>query len=202
MKSLFASIAAVALTSGLATAASAEPFNGAFVGGQVGWNQDDIGSPTSPVGPVIVDESQDSVSGGLFLGYDHKVSPNFVLGAEAGVQFGADDEVVANRGSSLVTIDPKRSFDLTARAGYLAGENTLVYARGGYANARVNTAIQDVNGFRSASENRDGWLVGGGVEQALSDNVSARVEYRYSDLGDSNGKYDRHQALFGIAYRF
>jgi outer membrane immunogenic protein len=46
--------------------------------------------------------------------------------------------------------------------------------------------------------------VGGGVERKLLDNVSARVEYRYSDLGDNSdtGKFERHQVLAGIAYRF
>ena len=45
-------------------------------------------------------------------------------------------------------------------------------------------------------------VVGGGVEHALSDNLSARVEYRYSDLGEGDGGFDRHQALFGLSYRF
>jgi outer membrane immunogenic protein len=45
-------------------------------------------------------------------------------------------------------------------------------------------------------------LVGGGVEQAITDNISARIEYRYSDLSDGDGKFDRHQALVGVAYRF
>jgi outer membrane immunogenic protein len=202
MKRILSSIAAVALTAGFATAASAEPFNGPFVGVQAGWSQDDVGTPSTPLGDVGVNRSQDSLSGGVFLGYDYKISPRVVVGAEAGVQLGADDSIVRDNGTSLVTIDPKRSLDLTARAGYLVNDDTLVYARGGYTNARVRTSIQDSAGIRSASADRDGWLVGGGVEHALSDNVSARLEYRYSDLGEGDGGFDRHQALFGIAYRF
>ena len=202
MKRIVTSVAALALTVGLASAASAEPFNGPYVGAQAGWNQDDLGTPSTPLGDRAVDRSRDSASGGVFAGYDYKVSPRFVLGAEAGVQFGADDRIVRDTGATRLTVDPKRSLDLTARAGYLMTDNTMLYARGGYTNARVQTSVENAGGIRSASVNRDGWLVGGGIEHALSDNVSARAEYRYSDLSEGDGKFDRHQALFGIAYRF
>jgi len=202
MKRIVTSVAALALTVGLASAASAEPFNGPFIGAQAGWSQDDLGTPSTPLGDRAVDRSRDSVSGGVFVGYDYKVSPRVVLGAEAGVQFGADDSIVRDTGATRLTVDPKRSLDLTARAGYLVTDNTLLYARGGYTNARVKTSVENAAGIRSASADRDGWLVGGGVEHALSDNVSARAEYRYSDLSEGDGKFDRHQALFGIAYRF
>lgn len=202
MKRIVSSVAALALAAGLGSAASAEPFNGPFVGVQAGWNQDDLGTPSTPLGDVAVGRSQDSLSGGVFAGYDYKISPRVVLGAEAGVQFGADDSIVRDTGATRVTVDPKRSIDLTARAGYLVTDDTLLYARGGYTNARVKTSVENAAGIRSASANRDGWLLGGGIEHALSDNVSARAEYRYSDLSEGDGKFDRHQALFGIAYRF
>ncbi len=202
MKRIVSSLAAVALAAGLGTAAQAEPFNGPYVGVQAGWSQDDLGTPSTPLGDVAVDRSRDSFSGGVFAGYDVKVSPNVVLGAEAGLQVAADDRISRDTGSALVTVDPKRAIDLTARAGYLVNDDTLLYARGGYTNARVRTAVQDAAGLRSVSADRDGWLVGGGVERAISDNVSARLEYRYSDLGEGDGRFDRHQALFGISYRF
>ena len=202
MKRIVSSVAALALATSFATAASAEPFNGPFVGAQAGWSKDDLGTTSTKLGNVPVDRSRDSFSGGVFAGYDFKLTPRVVIGTEAGIQFGADDSIVRDTGSALVRVDPKRSIDLTARAGYLVTDNTLLYARGGYTNARTQTSIDDAAGFRSASANRDGWLVGGGIERAISDNVSARLEYRYSDLSDGDGKFDRHQALVGIAYRF
>src|SRR3546814_4281481 len=57
--------------------------------------------------------------------------------------------------------------------------------------------------FRSATENRDGWMVGGGVERAISDNVSARLEYRYADLseGDRSEEHTSElQSLMRISY--
>lgn len=202
MKHILSSVAAAALAVGIGTAAHAEPFNGPFIGVQGGWSQSDAGAPSTPLGDVAIGRTRDSVVGGAFAGYDHKIGSRAVIGAEAGIQAGADDSIVRNSNAGRVAIDPKYSFDLTARAGYLVTDNTLVYARGGYANARTRTSIDDGSGIRTASSHRDGWLVGGGVESAITDNVSARVEYRYADLSEGDGRFDRHQALVGVAYRF
>lgn len=202
MKHILTSVAAVALAAGIGTVAHAEPFNGPFVGVQGGWSQSDAGTPSTPLGDVAINRTHDSVVGGAFAGYDHKIGSRVVIGAEAGIQAGIDDSIVRNSSAGRITIDPKYSFDLTARAGYLVTDNTLIYARGGYTNARVRTSIEDAGGLRTVSSHRDGWLVGGGVERAITDNVSARVEYRYADLSEGDGRFDRHQALVGVAYRF
>jgi outer membrane immunogenic protein len=39
--------------------------------------------------------------------------------------------------SANYSVDPKYSFDVTERAGYLVDPKTLLYVRGGYTNARV-----------------------------------------------------------------
>ena len=39
-------------------------------------------------------------------------------------------------------------------------------------------------------------------ERALTDEISARLEYRYTDLGSDGGEFDQHQALVGISYNF
>ena len=50
------------------------------------------------------------------------------------ISAGFDDELRGLSGGNALTIDPRYSFDLTARAGYLVNDKTLVYLRGGYAN--------------------------------------------------------------------
>lgn len=186
---LFGAAVAVALSS---APAFAQEFQGPYVGAQVGWNQN-----------KAIGDKQDAFTGGVFAGYDHQVTPNIVLGLEGGFSLGADD-VVGPHGPNNASLDPRYSIDVSARAGYVLGERTLLYARGGYANvrARLTRDIDDV--AVSNRDNYDGWFVGGGVERKLLDNVSTRIEYRYSDLGnDSNlGKYERHQVLAGVAYRF
>ena len=73
----------------------------------------------------------------------------------------------------------------------------------------------------STSEWRSGWMIGTGIEQAISGNWSAKIEYNYMDFGTETnlfpvlriagapGLFDRfdvtqriHLIKFGINYRF
>lgn len=182
--------------------ANAQDFSGPSIGLQAGWNKTDVRNPQTTLGPVLLDESKDAFVGGVFLAYDHEVVPNVVIGAQADFSIAAEDEIEQLRGSTRVTLDPKRSIDLTARAGYVIAPGTLLYARGGYTNARVRTTVTAAGRTTVDSEDRDGWTIGGGVERYIWRNVSARIEYRYADLSDGDGKFDRHQVLLGAAYRF
>lgn len=172
--------------------AAAQEFQGPYVGAQAGWSQS-----------KAVGDKQDAFVGGVFAGYDQQVSPNVVLGVEGGFSLGTSDRIGPN-GADNASVDPRYSFDASARAGYVFGERNLLYVRGGYANTR-SRLTRDVAGLTVSDRNNyDGWFVGGGVERKLLDNVAARVEYRYSDLGDNSetGKFERHQVLAGLAYRF
>lgn len=129
MNRLTLSIAAAALATGLATTASAEPFDGPYVGVHAGWTEHEVGTARSPLGAADVNRSQDALSGGAFAGYDVKVSPDFAVGIEAGAQFGSDDSVHRDTAAASVSVDPKRSLDLTARAGYLLRDDTRCAGR-------------------------------------------------------------------------
>lgn len=41
-----------------------------------------------------------------------------------------------------------------------------------------------------------------GIERRILKKISARLEYRYSDLSEGDGTFDRRRMLAGIAYRF
>ena len=196
-------VSALALIAGssIVATAHAEMFNGPTVGLQAGWTQNKIGSTKTDPGRTTVDASQDTATLGGLLGYDRRFG-RLVVGGEAGLSFGTSDKVSGGTTATAASIDPKRSVDLTARAGYLVTPQTLVYARAGYSNDRIRTTLAPGNSTVSASEDRDGWLVGGGVERAITDKISARVEYRYSDLSNGHGKYDRNQVLSGIVFHF
>ena len=185
----------------LTAPAMAQHFDGPSAGVQVGWVQNDLRTPDSALGTVTVDASQDSPVVGGYIGYDKEFG-KFVLGAEGGLSVGTDDRVTFGSGIGSVSIDPKRSFDLTARGGYLVTPQTLLYARGGYANDRVRATLGSPSGPIAETENRDGWLVGGGVERVILPQLSARLEYRYADLSEGEGQYDRHQVLTGVTFRF
>lgn len=193
---------AAVLALSFAAAASAAPFDGPYVGAQVGWQSEKMRDVKSSLGISPVDDKVNSVTGGVFAGYDKTVNERFVVGAEAGLDFASDNEVQSNVAGSNYSVDPKYSFDVTARAGYLVNPQTLLYVRGGYTNARVRTTITNAAGIQSARNNRDGWLAGAGVERQVAQNVSARLEYRYSKLSEGDGKDQRSRVLAGLSYRF
>ena len=196
-------VSAIALIAGcsIVGTAQAEMFNGPTVGVQAGWTQNKIGNTKTDLGATSVNASKDSATLGGLFGYDRRFG-RLVVGGEAGLNFGTSDKVSGGTSAASATVDPKRSIDLTARAGYLVAPQTLVYARAGYTNDRIHTTLASGTSTLSASEDRDGWLVGGGVERAITDKVSARVEYRYADLSNGHGKYDRNQVLSGIVFHF
>ncbi|MBO9574477.1 MAG: porin family protein [Sphingobium sp.] len=165
-------------------------FQGPSIGVQAGWNHD-----------IAINSKKDAVVGGVFAGYDHEVAPNVILGVEGGFSLAASDKI-GPAGSNAATIDPDYSFDLSARAGYVVGEKNLVYVRGGYANTRADVTRTVASVTTSDKQTFDGWFAGGGVERKLLSNVSARVEYRFNDFDANNSKYQRHQVLAGVAYRF
>ena len=102
----------------------------------------------------------------------------------------------------------KQTWDgsLRARAGFLWTPDTLIYATGGLAYGEVRGSfgyaaqivypdgVQTVatSGAQSWSDWRVGWTAGGGIETALTPGFlqifgpawKARIEYRYTDLGN------------------
>lgn len=69
------------------------------------------------------------------------------------------------------------------RVGY-AWDRIMPYITGGLAVGEVqaNPGL----GFLGASETNAGWTIGAGVEAAITNNFTAKVEYLYVDLGDVN----------------
>jgi opacity protein-like surface antigen len=157
--------------------------------------------------------------GGAQLGYRWQ-SGNFVFGGEADFDpFERDVSAFIGQVLPQTALTPQvtigaqrdvrigREFTLRARAGYAFGR-TLVYATGGYANARVRVdsfdsynnpggpatpctpACQANLGpegpvLTAASERHamGGWTAGAGVDQAIGSHFSIGLELRHTDLG-------------------
>jgi outer membrane immunogenic protein len=197
---------AFALLAGAAVAApaaaqEAKNFNGPFVGVQLGWQQDRQSLTTSTVPPTTTRSSGDGFAYGGQAGYDVQLGSSAVLGVEASIT----GRTGSNRFPTF-DLEAGRTINATARAGWLITPEGLLYARGGYSNARFN-----IQGPAGASETRDGYLVGAGYEHMLARIVSARVEYNYSDYGNdtlpgigggARLNYHRHAVMTGVNFRF
>jgi outer membrane immunogenic protein len=76
------------------------------------------------------------------------------------------------------------------RLGYAGFDRTLIYASGGLAYGRVElqTAVTFPNNAFPAggTVTKVGWTLGGGIEHAFSDHVSAKIEALYCDFGDDS----------------
>jgi outer membrane immunogenic protein len=186
--------------------ATAEPFNGGYVGAELGWQQDRLSADYTRAGTTArFGENGSSLGYGGVLGFDARVGPGFVLGAEASASG-------TTKGYDAFGLDirPGRTLGLAARAGVLATPSTLVYGRGGWVNGRFSVS----DGVQRVSNNRGGWTAGGGIEQMITDNVSVKAEYRYSrfnrfeadpaDLGGDqlSGRFTRNQIVGGVNVRF
>jgi outer membrane immunogenic protein len=71
----------------------------------------------------------------------------------------------------------------------IASGHWLFYGTGGRAVGHTTLTKATAPGnapFAIVNDTRTGWTAGAGVENAVSRSVSWRLEYRYTDLGDSD----------------
>jgi len=137
-------------------------------------------------------------AGGGQIGWNQQ-SDAFVWGLEADIEdinaksssnfSGATDPVgFVNAGGERSSVDWLGTVRL--RAGW-AFDRALLYATGGLAfgGTKSSSGSQGTDGsttdtfYGSKSDTRTGWTLGGGLEYALSDNWSGRIEGLYYDLG-------------------
>lgn len=135
---------------------------------------------------------------GAYAGYNFLVAPQFLVGIETDIAYNfGDDRASVNDGEpAYITSDANWLGTTRLRLGW-AMDRTLVYATGGLAYGNPSAQWHEGSG---AAWKLDGWkvgyAVGGGVEQALSNNWTIRLEGLYYDLGKRNAK-DITSALSG-----
>jgi outer membrane immunogenic protein len=125
-----------------------------------------------------------------------------VFGVEADIDYsdmdGDDSATVDVPGFVAITTAASTEYNyfgsLRGRLG-AAFERFLVYGTGGLAYADVENSASLTNElgqdyFGSSDDVQLGWTVGGGVEVAVTDNVTLGAEALYFDLGDENVDLD------------
>jgi outer membrane immunogenic protein len=182
-------------------------WTGCYIGGNVGgaWHRiEQSGLRTTGATAPVVDfippldigsaNSNGDFIGGGQIGCDYQFAGRWVVGVQGMFDFG-------HTSSSNVAPDPRlvaaiapfqttRTRDLftgTARIGYLFTPAVLGYVKGGGAWTNSFTAITGTipTPFlsESASADRSGWTVGGGIEWMFAKGWSVFGEYNYMDFG-------------------
>jgi outer membrane immunogenic protein len=126
--------------------------------------------------------------GGGQVGYNYQFDQNWVIGAEADLQYAGIDSKTHAIGADGTPITVKTQVDwygtARLRGGY-AFDRFLVYATGGLAYGNVKSKFGVPGEYMSGSDTRLGWTLGAGAEYALTQNWTLRAEYMYVDLGKS-----------------
>jgi outer membrane immunogenic protein len=134
---------------------------------------------------------------GASVGYNHQMG-NIVLGVEADFSAGfggVNATQIQSYGYAVGAINSITSSIRTlgtvrGRLG-VAFDRTLVYATGGYAFASFNQTFSsdsDPQFEDFGNVNRSGWVVGAGIEHALTSNLSLKIEGLYADFGTKKYK--------------
>lgn len=247
MKSVLGCVAFVALMSSTAFAADIPAFEapvvapvpvvftwtGPYVGLFAGWAWADAELSDkdgyNPTGTFEYDT--DGFYGGALAGYNYQWNW-LVVGIEgelAWMDLDGDEQdpvfdgAVGRDGDSIASIEAGLYGAITARAG-VAFDRVLVYGKGGFAFADVDASFTDDNAagttLVSGTSQEDwvgGYTIGGGAEVAVTQNITMRGEYMFTDLGDldhtatdnlgSTFKFehdldDIHTVKVGLSYKF
>jgi opacity protein-like surface antigen len=157
-------------------------WTGAYVGGHIGWVSGNVDWELIPQpGPA----DSYGLSGWLLGaqgGYNWQMD-TFVLGLEGDVSLGdvlSDEDL-----SGFIDRQINWEASLRARAG-VAFDAVLLYATAGVA---VANSTSEIFSILDDTQTHIGWTVGIGAEAMVAENVSAKLEYRYSDFGSATYDY-------------
>lgn len=177
-------------------------WTGFYVGAQAGyawgknWTGDYFKQSHRVEGQRDLDP--DGFFGGVHAGYNYQFPIGVVVGAEADVNLAA---IGSGRGPLHAPAgDPplppgntsrsKMNWNgsVRARLGY-AIDRFLPYVTGGYAVGHYDVTAKYLNVPTSIhlSDTLSGWTIGAGLEYAITDKITTRVEYRYTEYEKQSG---------------
>lgn len=171
--------------------------------------------------------------GGAQIGYNYQIG-QLVVGIETDIQ-GAN---VKGEGSISMSDMDGNSLNarlgtkldwfgtVRARMGVSATDRFMVYGTGGLAYGRTTSFVRgtsydawwdETDSFNeSVKKTKGGWTIGAGAEYAITNNVTFKTEYLFTDLGKTNlfsdggddygvsldRKFNFHTVRAGINYKF
>ncbi len=215
---LAATAIAATATPAMAQSVGDAPFTGFRIEGLAGYDQIRAGSSVDDDTSIDNDQSAEGIAYGGAVGYDVDFG-GVVVGAEAELMGSSADTDFENgdfEGFGFGNVSAGRDIYVGARVGAKVGPQALVYAKGGYTNAKLNVRSNDGTATFDDNYKLDGYRVGAGVEYAFNPRMYAKLEYRYSNYSDAKVDFggglpdsesfdidtDRHQVLAGVGVRF
>jgi outer membrane immunogenic protein len=213
-------------------------WTGCYIGGNVGggWARTDQVQVAKVGGPAIIpnnnfgtSDSNGNFIGGGQIGCDYQFAGNWVVGIQGMFDFGntnssnivPDPRVTAAIGPATTTTRTRDLYTVTGRIGYLFTPQLLGYVKGGGAWTRTYTELRGTPPAlsESASADRQGYTVGGGLEYMFAPGWSVFGEYNYADFGRkdivftpgpgtigaasiTSTRLDIQTALVGVNYKF
>ncbi|WP_169738502.1 outer membrane protein [Afifella pfennigii] len=174
------------------TAGPITDWSGFYLGAMLGYSTGESEVP----GP---DPDVDGVDGGIYVGVQRQFN-NFVVGLEG------DALLSGVSGSTAgLSVDQNWAGSVRARAG-IALDTFLLYTTGGVALSEVEASAGGV----SDSNTHWGWTAGLGAEALVTENITAGVEYRYTDYEDktfslaapTGADLDSHSIRARVGYKF
>jgi outer membrane immunogenic protein len=168
-------------------------WTGIYVGGNVGWgwtslNLTDTGpgvfGQVFPIGSTQ-SSNQDGFLGGAQIGVNWQFQ-QFVIGAEADFDATAIKNSQGGGGFGNGSYSNPWMSTFAARFGW-AADRALFYGKAGgaYMQEKYNFGASDGSAVTGTFD-RFGWMLGAGIEYAVTDNITLKAEYNYLNFGTSN----------------
>lgn len=174
------------------TAPVVNNWSGFYVGGALNWDWGTFNSG---------DFKADGWGGTLYTGYNMQ-SGSIVYGLEADLATSSQNERV-NPG---IKMQQGINGSLRGRLGY-SFDPILIYGTAGLAGSKLSAK----EGTQKDKQMAWGYTVGAGAEAMVTNNISARLEYRYTDYGKedfnlNSGRYKRgfeeNTVKVGLGFHF
>ena len=182
--------------------AAAYDWSGFYIGLQGGFDWNHATTPTT----YAANENGGIV--GVYGGYNWMFASNWLLGVDASINYswasGSDPTAGVTNSAG-----PNWKGFVRGRLGY-AWDRFLLYGTAGAAGMGYTA---NVTGFSSGTASPWGWTVGLGAEMAVSQNLTARLDYSYQDygtftlggsapVGGTTVNVNSSTLMAGLAYKF
>ncbi len=164
-------------------------WTGIYVGGHIGGGYSNS-TWTDPINAAVNDDFNSwGFLGGAQVGVNAQFN-RLVIGLEGDFSWTSIKNSGTDSIGDTLNTSVQWTSTVTGRVG-AAFDRLLVYGKGGLALAQDQSSLTDLGGNTSTDTIlRTGWTVGAGLEYALDDNWSAKIEYDYLGFGPQSMNFN------------